>query len=61
MTYIMNEFFCIHIYWLKFASMMMQMPRKDSTICYDKNIFCSVMSYAQVLKDFVDFVDFVKS
>jgi hypothetical protein len=52
-TYIMNEFFSIHIYWLKFASMMMQMPRKDSTICYDKNIFCSSMFYAQVLKDFV--------
>jgi hypothetical protein len=53
MTYIMNEFFSIHIYWLKFASMMMQMLRKDSTICCDKNIFCSPTSYAQVLKDFV--------
>lgn len=48
LTYIMNEFFLIHIYWLKFASTMMHMPRKESTICYDENIFYSPTSYAQV-------------
>ncbi len=35
-TYIMKKHFPIHTYWLKPTSMMMQMPKKHSTMCYKK-------------------------